>query len=81
MKTILVALALVLSAPAAADGSLLEDGEEEVERLLSLLETLVESIPLYGMPEVLDNGDIILRRIQPDDDAAQPPADSDGKDI
>jgi len=39
--------------------------KEAAERLLTTLRLLLEYVPQYEMPEVLDNGDIIIRRKQP----------------
>jgi hypothetical protein len=41
---------------------LARDGLEQMMRALGLL---VKSIPQYELPEVLDNGDIIIRRKDP----------------
>lgn len=35
---------------------------EGLERMMRALRLLVESIPQYELPEVLENGDIIIRR-------------------
>ena len=40
-------------------GALAREGLEHMMRALRLL---VESIPQYELPEILDNGDIIIRR-------------------
>jgi hypothetical protein len=32
----------------------------------------MDSVPQYAAPEVLPNGDIILRRLNPKDDAEEP---------
>ena len=32
------------------------------------MEMFISNIPLYEAPEVLPNGDIIIRRVQPDDE-------------
>lgn len=40
---------------------------EGLERMMRALRLLVESIPQYELPEVLDNGDIIIRRKHGDD--------------
>jgi hypothetical protein len=42
-----------------APGDLAREGLEQMMRALRLL---VESIPQYELPEVLENGDIIIRR-------------------
>ncbi len=86
MKTILkptvVALFLVLAMPAAADDDFLPEAEEALQRLLSLLEVITGSIPQYELPQVLENGDIIIRRVQPEpgDDPDEAPED-EGKEI
>lgn len=50
----------------------LEEGEEALKEtlssLLGVLESVVSAIPQYEAPEVLDNGDIIIRRKQPEED-------------
>lgn len=43
---------------------------EGLESMLRALRLLVESIPQYELPEVLDNGDIIIRRKR---DGREPP--------
>lgn len=42
--------------------------KQAVERLLGALQMVIESVPQYEAPDVLDNGDIIIRRKHPDDD-------------
>ena len=77
LKTMVVALSLVLATPAAADEDLLPEAEKTLQRLLSLLEVIVGSIPQYELPEVLENGDVIIRRVQPEpgEDADEAPED------
>lgn len=87
MRRILLALtvttALAVSAPAFAHpvhdkdapkdpGALLEGVTEEVFRVLELI---LQSIPQYAAPEVLENGDIIIRRVHP---KPEPPAPAPG---
>ena len=68
-------LALCLAAPPlvaataqdAAPGKPPQDtpsdlAREGLERMMRALRLLVESIPQYELPEVLENGDIIIRR-------------------
>jgi len=43
-----------------------EMAREGLERMMRALRLLVESIPQYELPEVLENGDIIIRRKNPD---------------
>lgn len=70
-----------------AEDFLGEEGRRAVERLLPMIETLMERLPIvidnlpdYEMPEILPNGDIIIRRkrdlppINPD----APPLPEDG---
>jgi hypothetical protein len=38
---------------------------EGIQTILRALETMFKSIPKYEMPEVLENGDIIIRRKKP----------------
>ncbi|HIC82124.1 MAG TPA: hypothetical protein EYP07_14360 [Kiloniellaceae bacterium] len=55
----------------AADQQLKESEEpgelarEGLEQMMRALRLLVDSIPQYELPEVLDNGDIIIRRKDP----------------
>ena len=82
LKPMVVALSLVLAMPAAAGEDLLPEAEEALQRLLSLLDVITGSIPQYELPEVLGNGDIIIRRVQPEpgEDPDEAPED-EGKEI
>lgn len=59
--------ALAMATPAVADeppagegpGELARDG---IERLMQALEAFIDMIPQYEMPEINENGDIIIRR-------------------
>ena len=57
-----------------APGELAREG---VARLLQALEVFIEMIPQYEMPELNENGDIIIRRKrdQGEDPAAEPEDD------
>jgi len=69
--------ALLLAQPALAEEppeAPLAEAEEGLRDLLLALELLIAVIPQYAMPEVLENGDIVIRRIQPPAD----PEDTDG---
>jgi hypothetical protein len=39
---------------------------KSIETILKALEKLVDSVPIYEAPEVLENGDILIRRKRPD---------------
>ena len=58
-----VAVAWCLATPAAADDDLVPEATEALRGLLTLLEGIIESVPQYELPEVLENGDIIIRRV------------------
>jgi len=45
--------------------------EEGVDAILNALKKLLRSIPQYAIPEILDNGDIIIRRIHPENKPPQ----------
>ncbi len=46
--------------------------ESGMKMILNALEVLLQSIPQYEAPEVLENGDIIIRRVQPKDNNKKP---------
>ena len=78
------ALALGLAGfgmPAQAQDSTLEGAQREavegIGKLLQALQMFVKSVPQFAAPEVLPNGDIILRRIQPKDTPAPTPPEDD----
>lgn len=69
---ILVAIGLVVGpcgrAMAAEPSENESPGElarEGIEQMMRALRLLVDSIPQYELPEMLDNGDIIIRRRDP----------------
>jgi hypothetical protein len=76
-----LATALVLATPVAAEepsepegpGALARDG---VERLMRALEAFIDMIPQYEMPEINEDGDIIIRRKR---DVAPGPQDDEEK--
>jgi len=63
-----VALAGPLPAVAAEEETPSELAREGMERMLRAIELMIEMIPQYEMPEVLENGDIIIRRKNPSPD-------------
>ena len=69
------------SAPARAEehderGRAEEMAREAIEQLMRALELMIQSIPQYEMPEINENGDIIIRRKRhaPHEDPAEPGA-------
>ena len=47
-------------------GDMIEDG---MKMILNALSLILKSIPQYKAPEVLENGDIIIRRVRPSEKA------------
>jgi len=47
------------------------------ERLMAILRLMLATVPQYEAPEILDNGDIIIRRKHPTPPPPAPPADVD----
>jgi hypothetical protein len=58
-------LAGPLPAAAAEEETPSELAREGMERMLRAIELMIEMIPQYEVPEVLENGDIIIRRKNP----------------
>lgn len=52
-----------------------EMARESLEQMMRALRLMVESIPQYELPEVLENGDIIIRRKHPEPESAEPEFD------
>lgn len=51
--------------------------EEGAQRMISTLELLLLAIPQYALPEVLPNGDILIRRKHPEKEPDAPPQSQD----
>jgi hypothetical protein len=72
--TLAGALTLALAVqPAAAQEEAPKDspGEmarEGVEQLMNAIETFVHSLPMYGAPRIDDEGNIVIPRLDKDDD-------------
>ena len=58
--------------PGNSPGEIAREGLEQMMRALRLL---VERIPQYELPEVLENGDIIIRRKHPEEEPEEPEFD------
>jgi hypothetical protein len=69
---------------ALAQDSTLEGAQQEavegIAKLLQALQLFVKSVPQFSAPEVLPNGDIILRRVNPEKKPVPetPKTDDDG---
>lgn len=78
-------VASLMSMPAVqAQGTLQDDAErmanEAAKSIMDALGYIMQAIPQYHAPEVMDNGDIIIRRKQPgsdDGDGGDDPKDED----
>lgn len=74
LAAVLVTATLGLSPARAAEDAPLSNRAEQAEKalregaekMIKALQGLIQSIPQYEAPKVLDNGDIILRRKSPD---------------
>jgi len=72
---------LFASAPVQAQETTddpLAQAEEGMRRILTALQLLMATIPQYELPEVLENGDIIIRRVQPETPVDPDDANSTG---
>jgi hypothetical protein len=73
-----VLCAALVVAPASAmasEGDVERLAREGAEKFVEALETLIERMPRYEMPEITDEGDIIIRRRDP---GTAPPPDRAG---
>ena len=70
----------LLTAPIAAHADSLQENTAEAERLaaealskmMRALDMLMTTVPRYAAPEILPNGDIIIRRLDPEEDNDEP---------
>jgi len=88
MRHIILALfltaAVTLSAPQTVPAAETDNHRKEAEQLLEdatrkvmdAFRQMMMAIPQYAAPEILENGDIIIRRVHPksDDKDAEPPS-------
>ncbi len=79
MSRLRIAVTLVLgltafgTAPALAQDTMENAQRQAVEgigKLLDALQLFVKSVPQFSAPEVLPNGDIIIRRVKPQETPA-----------
>jgi hypothetical protein len=76
----LLALGLLIAPAGVAAADSLQDNKAEAERLagealtkmMKALDLLISTVPRYAAPEVLPNGDIIIRRLHPESDEDEP---------
>ena len=54
-----------------------ELARQGMERMLRALNLMIEMIPQYELPEVLENGDIIIRRKRQDGHEEEEPGEED----
>ncbi len=60
-----------------------ELARQSLETLMRTLETMLNAVPQYALPEINENGDIIIRRIRPNEDRRRDrdPDDDDRVDL
>ena len=76
----LFALSILAAPVASANADSLQDNAAEAERLanealakmMKALDLLITTVPRYAAPEILPNGDIIIRRLGPREDDEEP---------
>lgn len=71
----------VTPALAAQEKSPEEMAAEGVGRILEAMKIFIDSLPMYAAPEILPNGDIIIRRLNPpsEDEKVSPDGSKDIK--
>ncbi len=68
---LVLALILVVAAPASAAEPYPRDEDprelalQGLERLMQAFDSFVRTVPLYALPEITEEGDIIIRRLPP----------------
>ena len=70
-----MALGALMAGPGAAmaqEKAPDELAREGMSKIISALELLISTIPTYELPEVLPNGDIIIRRRNPETPEEEP---------
>lgn len=76
----LFAISLLAAPIAVASADSLQDNTAEAEQLanealtkmMRALDLLIMTVPRYAAPEVLPNGDIIIRRLDPQENEDEP---------
>ena len=49
---------------------------EGMDKILKALDLLIQAVPQYAAPEMLENGDIIIRRLHPEEAPKRKPKDN-----
>ncbi len=82
MRVLIVAVVLAAILPAGArakdDNPVkgpVEHLDEALQNVLDTLGLVLQAVPQYELPEVLPNGDIIIRRVHPGEPSQDPPED------
>jgi hypothetical protein len=74
MRALATALVVAAAQPALAQAQSPAPPQEErpgalardaIERMMRALSLAIENLPQYGLPELNENGDIIIRRLNP----------------
>ena len=76
MRALIVAALLTVSAPAWAQSSAdspMDQLDGVMQEVLDAINLMMRAVPQYELPEVLPNGDIIIRRVPKDDLPAEKP--------
>ena len=82
----LLTIALLAFPLGAARADSLQENKAEAERLatealtkiMRALNLMIDTVPQYAAPEVLPNGDIIIRRLNPEEHEDEPIETDDG---
>ena len=85
----LFALSILAAPIAGASADPLQSNTAEAERLanealakmMKALDLLIMTVPRYAAPEVLPNGDIIIRRLDPQEEEDEEPIETKGDGI
>lgn len=86
LSTLVLILVLASAAPTAARAQGQPPGpsrppaevlDEAMQRVLAIFEMLLRAVPQYAAPEVLENGDILIRRKRPGEGEGAPDAPAD----
>ena len=74
MRSFVVALMLLASTPALSYDAGKSPGEQldgVLEDVLGAIGLVLKAVPQYELPEVLPNGDIIIRRVRPEEQSPE----------